>query len=90
LPDAKHDADAFMKLVKSRTSHRGGYRKDKDVPEEHVQFILEAARWAPAAGNSQPWEFIVIRDPGTRKAIIDLAKKQLKEKIEMEWAVRRT
>ena len=83
-------AAAFIDLVKRRTSHRGGYRRDLDVPEEHIQFILEAARWAPSAGNSQPWEFIVIRDASTRKAIIDLAKKQLKEKIEMEWVTRRT
>ncbi len=59
------------------------------MSEEDIQFILEAARWAPSAGNSQPWEFLVVRDPESRAAIIDLAKKQLKEKIEMEWAPRR-
>ena len=79
-----------MQLVKERTSHRGGYRKDVDVSEEQLNFILEAARWAPSAGNSQPWEFIVVRDPKLRLAIIDIAKKQLKEKIEMEWVTRRT
>ena len=84
------DATTFMDLVKRRTSHRGGYLKDKDVPEEHIRFILEAARWAPSAGNSQPWEFLVVRKPETRAAIIDLAKKQLREKIEMEWAIRKT
>ncbi|MDE3075722.1 MAG: nitroreductase family protein [Chloroflexota bacterium] len=83
-------AQPFIELVKRRTSHRGGYRKDAEVSEEDIEFILEAARWAPSAGNSQPWQFIVIRDPATRKAIIDLAKKQLKEKIEMEWVTRHT
>jgi nitroreductase len=83
-------ASAFMQLVQERTSHRGGYRKDLDVSDEQLEFILEAARWAPSAGNSQPWEFIVVRDPELRKAIIDIAKKQLKEKIEMEWVSRRT
>jgi len=24
--------------------------------------LLEAARWAPSAGNAQPWEFMVISD----------------------------
>ena len=81
---------AFLELVKRRTSHRGGYRKDVDVPDEAIQFILEAARWAPSAGNSQPWEFLVVRDAKVRTAIVDLAKKQLKEKIEMEWVTRRT
>jgi len=83
-------AQAFMQLVKERTSHRGGYRKDLDVTDEQIEFILEAARWAPSAGNSQPWEFIVVRDPELRRSIIDIAKKQLKEKIEMEWVTRRT
>jgi len=83
-------AKAFMQIVKERTSHRGGYRKDMDVTDEQIDFILEAARWAPSAGNAQPWEFIVVRDPKLRKAIIDIAKKQLKEKIEMEWVSRHT
>jgi len=88
--DFSEQAQHFMQLVKERTSHRGGYRKDLDVSDEQLNFILEAARWAPSAGNSQPWEFIVVRDAKLRLAIIDIAKKQLKEKIEMEWVTRRT
>jgi nitroreductase len=33
------------------------------VSDHEVELILEAARWAPSAGNSQPWAFIV----GTRE-----------------------
>ncbi|HEY8695261.1 MAG TPA: nitroreductase family protein [Chloroflexota bacterium] len=88
--DFSEQAQHFMRLVKERTSHRGGYRKDLDVSDEQLNFILEAARWAPSAGNSQPWEFIAVRDAKLRLAIIDIAKKQLKEKIEMEWVTRRT
>jgi len=36
--------------------------KDKQVPEALVRRILEAGRFAPSAGNSQPWRFMVIRD----------------------------
>ena len=36
--------------------------KDKQVPEALVRRILEAGRFAPSAGNSQPWKFMVIRD----------------------------
>ena len=32
-----------------------------DVPTAEVELLLEAARWAPSAGNSQPWAFIVGR-----------------------------
>ena len=31
------------------------------VSEDEVRVLLEAARWAPSAGNSQPWAFIVGR-----------------------------
>ena len=32
-----------------------------EVTEEDVETLLEAARWAPSAGNSQPWAFVVGR-----------------------------
>ncbi|GAB6155072.1 nitroreductase [Desulfosporosinus burensis] len=37
--------------------------QDKQVPEELIKRILEAGRFAPSAGNFQPWKFIVVRDP---------------------------
>jgi nitroreductase len=32
-----------------------------EIAEDEIQVILQAARWAPSAGNSQPWAFIVAR-----------------------------
>jgi nitroreductase len=32
------------------------------VPKEHILKILDAARFAPSAGNQQPWKFLVIED----------------------------
>jgi len=37
------------------------YQK-KQVPEYLVRRMLEAGRFAPSAGNGQPWKFIVIQD----------------------------
>ena len=34
----------------------------KQVPEHLVKRLLEAGRFAPSAGNAQPWKFIVVRD----------------------------
>lgn len=34
----------------------------KPVEEEQIAIILEAATMAPSGGNSQPWEFVVVRD----------------------------
>ncbi len=42
------------------------YQK-KQVPEFMIKRVLEAGRFAPSAGNAQPWKFIVLRDD----AIID-------------------
>jgi nitroreductase len=36
--------------------------KEQQVPEGLVRRILEAGRFAPSAGNSQPWRFPVIRE----------------------------
>ncbi len=33
----------------------------KEVPEEVLMRVFEAARWAPSANNSQPWRFILAR-----------------------------
>jgi nitroreductase len=30
-----------------------------DVRPDEIEALLEAARWAPSAGNSQPWAFIL-------------------------------
>ncbi len=48
--------------------------KPLSVPKEHIMKILNAARFAPTAGNQQPWKFLVIRD---RKKLDDLKKKAL-------------
>jgi nitroreductase len=32
-----------------------------EIAEDEIEVILQAARWAPSAGNSQPWAFIVTR-----------------------------
>lgn len=36
---------------------------EKEVPEDKLLSVLEAAHWAPSAFNAQPWRFIVARTP---------------------------
>jgi nitroreductase len=57
----------MLALLKSRRSIRR-YRPDP-VPDEMVEQLLEAGRWAPSASNRQPWEFIVVRDEAIRRQI---------------------
>ena len=80
--------DGFLELVRSRRSVRSGFLKGEPVSDEQIETILEAARWAPSGGNSQPWEFIVIRDPEIRDKIANLYKAQMRDKIEIEETVR--
>jgi len=36
--------------------------KDRDVEDDKIRKILEAAIWAPTAGNTQTWRFYVVRN----------------------------
>lgn len=61
------EAEEFLEVIKSRRSVRE--YTTKAVPEEHIRLILEAARWAPSGANTQPWEFIVIRNREVKERI---------------------
>jgi nitroreductase len=62
------------KAIKTRKSVRAYL--DQDVPEVVITRLLEAARLAPSASNRQEWRFVVVRDPETRKRLVDAAHGQ--------------
>ena len=37
---------------------------DRDVSDEELELLFEAARWAPSSRNEQPWRFVVTRRGG--------------------------
>lgn len=45
------------------------YDADKKVSEEDLDYILECARLSPSSVGSEPWQFLVIRNPGLRAAL---------------------
>ncbi|MGD0994196.1 MAG: nitroreductase family protein [Candidatus Bathyarchaeia archaeon] len=47
----------LLEIIKNRRSIR--VFKKQDVPQDIIEKLLEAARWAPSAGNVQPWAFVV-------------------------------
>jgi nitroreductase len=61
-------------LLRSRWSPTV-FDRSHEAPQSHVSSLLEAARWAPSAGNSQPWSFIVARrgDDTHRRVVAHLA-----------------
>jgi nitroreductase len=57
----------FGEVVVKRRSIRKF--KEDPVPEKALGKVLEAGRWAPSAGNCQPWHFIVVTDAEVKKRI---------------------
>jgi|Deesub1362B_J571_1020462.scaffolds.fasta_scaffold04457_4 nitroreductase len=57
----------IYEAIETRRSVRR-YRPNP-VPEEKIERILEAARWAPSWRNGQPWHFIVVREESARKTL---------------------
>lgn len=59
-----------LETIKQRRS----VRKFKATPvaKEYIEQLIDAGRLAPTARNDQPWEFIVVTNPETRKQIAAL------------------
>jgi nitroreductase len=59
-PVADRPAPSLHPLLARRWSPTTFDASD-EISEDVVEVLLEAARWAPSAGNSQPWAFLVGR-----------------------------
>jgi nitroreductase len=57
--------EILSNIIKKRRSVRKYLQKD--VPDEILQKVLDSTRYTPSAGNYQPWEFIVVRNPDMKK-----------------------
>src|SRR4030042_264444 len=61
----------LYEAIKGRRSIRA--YKPQNVPEEIVDKLIEAASFAPSAGNIQPWKFVIARKPETKKKLAQAA-----------------
>jgi nitroreductase len=61
----------LSEAIKKRRSIRAF--KKQDVPEEIVEKLIDAARWASSAGNIQPWEFVIIRNHDVKEELVKAA-----------------
>ena len=66
------DYDSLLELVKNRRSTRR-FKSDL-IPDEYINKIIEVARWAPSGFNSQPWEFVVIKDKKLKDAVVQIIR----------------
>ncbi len=89
-PGAARDAfnnvaryDALMEVVRTRMTNRAFAAYE--VPREHFEMILEAARHAPSGANAQPWHYIIVTDPAVKESIggLFVEEQQRRAKLRM-------
>jgi len=52
-----------------------------EVPQEDLERILDMARYAPSAGNAQPWRFLLVRDRGNKGGLREAVERSLSKRI---------
>jgi len=57
----------LFQVIQNRRSIRK--YKPGDIPDVDLKRILEAARLAPSAENSQPWRFILVKEQSTKELL---------------------
>lgn len=67
--------DVFEAIKKRRTVRR--FDPAREVTDEQVKKLLEAAQWASSAGNLQARFFVVVRDEAVKKRLAEAAVRQM-------------
>lgn len=57
----------IMETILGRRSIRR--YKEKNIPKDILEKVMEAARWAPSWANTQAWEFVVVKDRAIKEKI---------------------
>lgn len=80
LDTSREDAK-LLDTIHGRRSVRGYL--DKKVSDEHVDKILEAARWAPSPHGRQPWRFALITAGETKERLAAAMGEEWRNNLEM-------
>lgn len=56
-----------MNAIQQRRSIRR--YQERDIPDDILTKLLEAARWAPSWANTQCWNFVVVKNNETKRKI---------------------
>lgn len=54
--------DALYDIIRMRRDVRAEF-SGEEIAEDVLHRVLAAAHHAPSVGNTQPWDFVVVRDP---------------------------
>jgi 5,6-dimethylbenzimidazole synthase len=67
--------DALMEVVRNRMTVRA-FDAAYEMPREHTEMILEAARHSPSGANAQPWHFIVVTEQTLKDRIMEYFREE--------------
>jgi len=57
----------LFEIIRQRRSVRK--YEEKDIPEDILNQVLEAVRWAPSWANTQCWEIVVVKDMAVKEKL---------------------
>jgi 5,6-dimethylbenzimidazole synthase len=63
------EAAVLRDIICNRRDVRGNRFIDRPVEDDVLHQLLDAAFHAPSVGYSQPWEFVLIKDPCVKKQV---------------------
>lgn len=76
------EKEGLYKAIFSRRDVRSHFIT-RDIPDDVLLRILNAAHHAPSVGFSQPWNFILIKDPSTRGKVKESFERERDRSIAM-------
>jgi 5,6-dimethylbenzimidazole synthase len=76
------EKEGLYKAIFSRRDVRSHFI-DREIPNDVLIRILNAAHHAPSVGFSQPWNFILIKDRAIRQKVKDSFMREYKRSISM-------
>ncbi len=78
--------EQLMDVIRNRVTTRA-FDSNYEVPKEHYELIVEAARHGPSGANAQPWHFIVINTADAKQKIADyfVAEQRRRARLKMKF-----
>lgn len=73
---------SLAELIQGRRSVR--QYQPAQVPLALLEQVLEAARWAPSPHGRQPWRFVVLTRPESKKRLADFMGETWQKNLEMD------
>jgi 5,6-dimethylbenzimidazole synthase len=78
---SSQEKNGFYKAIFSRRDVRSHFLEGKDIPNDVLVRVLNAAHHAPSVGFSQPWNFVLIKDRTTRNKVKESFEKEFQKSI---------